>query len=72
MDMILSDKQIRQLSLSISIIDVLNCLKKDYDSYLKFLDKELKANEITKVEYEKELMLFERFKSEQREEEKYD
>lgn len=72
MDMILSDKQIRQLSLSISIIDVLNCLKKDYNSYLKFLYKEFKDNKITKVEYEKELMLIERLKSEQREEEKYD
>lgn len=72
MDMIFSDSQIKQLSLSISIVDVLNCIKKDYDSYLKFLDNELKDNEITNIEYEKELMLIERLKSEQREEEEND
>lgn len=64
MDTTLSDSQIKQLSLSISMTDVLNCIKKDYDSYLNFLREELKNNEITKEEYKKELMLIKKLKDE--------
>lgn len=64
MDTTLSDSQIKQLSLSISMTDVLNCIKKDYDSYLNFLREELKDNEITKEEYKKELMLIKKLKDE--------
>ncbi len=67
MDTTLSDSQIKQLSLSISITDVLNCIKKDYDSYLNFLREELKDNEITNDEYKKELLLIRKLKKEQTE-----
>lgn len=62
MDIILSNNQIKQLSLSVSINDVLDCIKKDYDSYLKFLDEELKKNKMTKKEYQEELILIEKLK----------
>ena len=54
MDISISDKQIKQLSLSISITDVLDCIRNDYDSYLEFLNNELNDNEITEEEYKKE------------------
>ena len=68
MDTTLSDSQVKQLSLSISINDVLNCIRKDIKGYLEFINDELKNNEITQAEYEKELMLIERLKNEHREE----
>ena len=69
MDTTISDSQIKQLSLSISINDVLNCIRKDFDKYLRFLNEELQNNEITQAEYEKELLLIDRLKNQQREEE---
>ena len=57
MDVKLSDKQIKQFSLTLSVDDVLNCIMKDIDSYMEFLNDELKCNEITQEEYEKELLL---------------
>lgn len=65
MDIILSNNQIKQLSLSVSINDVLDCIKKDYDGYLKFLDEELKKNKMTKKEYQDELILIEKLKNEE-------
>lgn len=57
MDILLSDNQIKKLSLSISTNDVLDYIKKDYASYLQFLDEELKNNKMTKKEYQEEFML---------------
>ena len=65
MDMTLSDSQIKQLSLAISVNDVLNCIRKDIDGYLLFLKEELKNSEITITEYENELKLVERIKNEE-------
>lgn len=67
----LSDKQTKQLSLAISLNDVLNCIKKDLNSYLKFLNCELNNQEITRDEYKKELQLIENMKKENREEVTY-
>ncbi len=66
MDISISDKQIKQLSLSISITDVLDCIRNDYDSYLEFLNNELNDNEITEEEYKKELHLIDKLKSNSR------
>ena len=68
MDISISDKQIKQLSLSISITDVLDCIRNDYDSYLEFLNSELNDNEITEEEYKKELHLIDKLKSNSRNE----
>ena len=68
MDISISDKQIKQLSLSISITDVLDCIRNDYDSYLEFLNNELNDNEITEEEYKKELHLIDKLKSNSRNE----
>lgn len=64
-DTTLNNNQIKKFSLTISIDDVLNCIKKDYDSYLNFLNEELKDNAITLEEYNKELMLIDRLKLQQ-------
>ena len=61
-DKTLNNNQIKKFSLTISIDDVLNCIKKDYDGYLNFLNEELKDNAITLEEYNKELMLIDRLK----------
>ena len=68
MDISISDKQIKQLSLSISITDVLDCIRNDYDSYLEFLNNELNDNEITEEEYKKEWHLIDKLKSNSRNE----
>lgn len=68
MDIPISDKQIKQLSLSISITDVLDCIRNDYDSYLEFLNSELNNNEITEEEYKKELRLIDELKNDSRKE----
>lgn len=57
MDVKLSDKQIKQFSLTLSVDDVLNCIMKDIDSYMNFLNAELECKAITQEEYEKELLL---------------
>ena len=57
MDVKLSDKQIKQFSLTLSVDDVLNCIMKDIDSYINFLNAELECKAITQEEYEKELLL---------------
>ena len=64
-DTTLNNNQIKKFSLTISIDDVLNCIKKDYDGYLNFLNEELKDNAITLEEYNKELMLIDRLKLQQ-------
>lgn len=56
-DIELSDKQAKQLSISITIDDVLSCIKKDIDSYLNFINLELENKEINEEEYKKELKL---------------
>ena len=69
MDITLSYSQVKQLSLSISITDVLDCIRKDYNSYLEFLNNELKDNEITEEEYKKELHLIKKLRSNESKEE---
>ncbi len=64
MDTKLSEKQIKQIGLAISIDDVLNCIKKDYDGYITFLNQELKEQEITNEEYKKEISLLNKLKEE--------
>ena len=64
MDIELSDKQIKQFALVVSLNDVLECIKKDINSYLLFLNNELENNEITEVEYNTDLKLIERLKVE--------
>ena len=62
-DIQLSNKQLKQLSLAITIEDVLECIKKDTDSYLIFLKEEFENEEITEEEYKKELILVDTIKS---------
>lgn len=64
MDIKLSDSQIKQLGLALTINDVLDCIKKDCDSYLTFLNQELKNKEITSEEYKKEINLLNKLKNE--------
>ena len=61
MDIKLNVNQIKQISSALSLNDVLNCIKEDYDSYLQFLKEELDNKEITKEEYEKELLSINNF-----------
>lgn len=68
MDITLSDNQVKQLSSTISINDVLNWIKKDFNNYAEFLNDELLNQEITKFEYEKELILIEKMKKDHRKE----
>lgn len=67
-DIKLNNKQIKQFSLALSIDDVLNCIRKDYDSYLNFLNEEFENNEISEEEYKRELMLIQHLKLNEREE----
>ena len=60
MDILLSDNQIKKLSLSISTNDVLDYIKKDYNNYLKYLEEELSNNKITKKEYKEEIISIEK------------
>lgn len=62
MDVQLSNNQIKQFSLAVSINDVLNCISNDYDNYLQFLNEELDNQQITKEEYNKELLLIDKIK----------
>ena len=64
MDIELSDKQVKQFALVVSLNDVLECIKKDIDSYLSFLNNELENEEITDMEYDNEMKLIERLKEE--------
>lgn len=57
MNIHLSNSQIKQFSLAVSINDVLNCITNNYDNYLQFLKEELYNQQITKEEYDKELLL---------------
>lgn len=56
MNIHLSNSQIKQFSLAVSINDVLNCITNDYDNYLQFLKEELDNQQITKEEYNRELL----------------
>ena len=67
-DIKLNNNQIKQFSLALSIDDVLNCIRKDYDSYLNFLNEEFENNEISEEEYKRELMLIQHLKLNEREE----
>lgn len=58
----INDKQLKQFSLAISIDDILNCIRNDYDSYFNFLKDELKNKNITYKEYKKELNLIQKLK----------
>ena len=62
MDVQLSNNQIKQFSLAVSINDVLNCITNNYDNYLQFLKEELYNQQITKEEYDKELLLINRLR----------
>ena len=62
MDVKLDNEQIKQLSIALSINDVLDCIKKNYDSYLKFLEEELKNNNISLAEYNNELTTLDKIK----------
>ena len=62
MDVKLDNEQIKQLSIALSINDVLDCIKKNYDSYLKFLEEELKSNKISLAEYNNELTTLDKIK----------
>lgn len=62
MDVQLSNNQIKQFSLAVSINDVLNCISNDYDNYIQFLNEELDNQQITKEEYNKELLLIDKIK----------
>lgn len=68
MDIELTNNQIKQFSLSISITDVLDCIRKDYDSYLNFLSEELENNNINQEEYNRELLFVEELKNKERKE----
>lgn len=62
MDIQLSNNQVKQFGLAVSINDVLNCISNDYDNYLQFLNEELDNQQITKEEYKKELCLINKLK----------
>jgi hypothetical protein len=62
MNIHLSNSQIKQFSLAVSINDVLNCITNNYDNYLQFLKEELYNQQITKEEYDKELLLINRLR----------
>ncbi len=64
MNIHLSNSQIKQFSLAVSINDVLNCISNDYDNYLQFLNKELDNQQITKEEYNKELLSINKLREE--------
>lgn len=55
MDIRLSNNQIKQISSSLSINDVLNCIYSNYDDYIKFLEKELEDNKISRNDFEEEI-----------------
>ena len=63
MDISLNTNQIKQLSLSISIIDIVDYIKNNSDDYLKFLESELESNSITDEEYQKEIDAYKKLDS---------
>ena len=63
MDISLNTNQIKQLSLSISIIDIVDYIKNNSDEYLKFLESELESNSITNEEYQKEIDAYKKLDS---------
>lgn len=56
MNIQINNNQIKQMSLNISKNDVLNFIINDYDSYILFLYNELNNNQITREEYNEELL----------------
>ena len=67
-DTSLSSDNIKQLSLSISITDVLDTIKKDYKNYLDFLKNEYENNKISKTEYEQEKIILQELINSERKE----
>ena len=63
MDISLNTNQIKQLSLSISIIDIVDYIKNNSNDYLKFLEGELESNSITNEEYQKEIDAYKKLDS---------
>ena len=63
MDISLNTNQIKQLSLSISIIDIVDYIKNNSNDYLKFLEDELESNSITNEEYQKEIDAYKKLDS---------
>lgn len=63
MDISLNTNQIKQLSLSISIIDIVDYIKNNSDDYIKFLESELESNCITNEEYQKEIDAYKKLDS---------
>ena len=63
MDISLNTNQIKQLSLSISIIDIVDYIKNNSNDYLKFLEGELESNSITNEEYQKEIYAYKKLDS---------
>ena len=63
MDISLNTNQIKQLYLSISIIDIVDYIKNNSDDYLKFLESELESNSITDEEYQKEIDAYKKLDS---------
>lgn len=58
MDIVINDNQAKQFYLTMSVDDVLNCIKNNSESYLEFLNEELDNKRITEEEYKNELTLF--------------
>ena len=63
MDISLNTNQIKQLYLSISIIDIVDYIKNNSNDYLKFLEGELESNSITNEEYQKEIDAYKKLDS---------
>ena len=63
MDISLNTNQIKQLSLSISIIDIVDYIKNNSNDYLTFLEGELESNSITNEEYQKEIDAYKKLDS---------
>lgn len=66
MDISLNTNQIKQLSLSISIIDIVDYIKNNSNDYLKFLEGELESNSITNEEYQKEIDAYKKLDSDEK------
>ena len=58
MDVVINDNQAKQFYLTMSVDDVLNCIKNNSESYLQFLNEELDNTRITEEEYINELTLY--------------
>lgn len=55
MDIKLQNKQIEQLSLALSVDDVLNFIENNKNDYLLFLNEELESKNISLKEYNNEI-----------------